>query len=172
RATSACQPASRHPRPPDLEGTCPWRAAWLSRFAQARRRRLAGIDLAALREQPACEILHADHGLDDGTWVRRPRNGTGLLSRWLVRLRHNGMRLRSCFAATLLLTVIGQAQQQTQPPPFTLDEVMIPMRDGARLQTVVLTPTSRTGSLPILLRRTPYGVPEQPPAQIPAGIKD
>ena len=35
---------------------------------------------------------------------------------------------------------------------------MIPMRDGVHLQTVIITPANQAGPLPILLRRTPYGV--------------
>jgi putative CocE/NonD family hydrolase len=35
-------------------------------------------------------------------------------------------------------------------------EFMIPMRDGVRLHTVVWSPPSATGPLPILLERTPY----------------
>ena len=69
----------------------------------------------------------------------------------------------------LSLAAIGAVRQTA---PFTLQEVMIPMRDGARLQTVILTPTSSTGPLPILFRRTPYGVPAQPFAQVPASIKE
>jgi putative CocE/NonD family hydrolase len=38
-------------------------------------------------------------------------------------------------------------------------EVMIPMRDGVRLQTVLLTPKNAKGTLPFLIDRTPYGVP-------------
>ncbi len=38
-------------------------------------------------------------------------------------------------------------------------EVMIPMRDGVRLQTVILSPKNAAKPLPIVLRRTPYGVP-------------
>lgn len=38
-------------------------------------------------------------------------------------------------------------------------EVIIPMRDGVRLQTVIITPKEQKGSLPIILRRSPYGVP-------------
>src|SRR5439155_12261090 len=48
----------------------------------------------------------------------------------------------------------------------------IPMRDGPRLQLVILTPTDQTGPLPILFRRTPYGVPDRPPDQIPPSIKE
>jgi len=51
-------------------------------------------------------------------------------------------------------------QQQYQPRRFTYQEIMIPMRDGVRLQTVIMTPTNASGPLPILLTRTPYGVPE------------
>ena len=34
---------------------------------------------------------------------------------------------------------------------------MIPMRDGVKLFTVVLSPVSYTGQLPLLIERTPYG---------------
>jgi uncharacterized protein len=43
---------------------------------------------------------------------------------------------------------------------YSYTEVMIPMRDGVRLQTVLVTPLEHSAALPILLRRTPYGVPE------------
>jgi hypothetical protein len=36
---------------------------------------------------------------------------------------------------------------------------MIPMRDGVRLQTVIFIPGGTSQTLPILLTRTPYGVP-------------
>ncbi len=45
---------------------------------------------------------------------------------------------------------------------------MIPMRDGVHLQTAILTPLNQSAPLPILLERTPYGVPSNPPAPIPA----
>ncbi len=55
------------------------------------------------------------------------------------------------------------ARQQTSAAvadfPFTYEEVMVPMRDGAKLQTVIIRPSGKTGKLPILLQRTPYGVP-------------
>jgi putative CocE/NonD family hydrolase len=41
---------------------------------------------------------------------------------------------------------------------FTRTEAMIPMRDGVRLYTVILTPQARTEPLPIIINRTPYGV--------------
>lgn len=72
--------------------------------------------------------------------------------------------------ALVLWTATGAARETS--PPFTLQEVMVPMRDGVRLQTVILTPTDRTGPLPILFRRTPYGVPDKPPAQLAATLKE
>ena len=49
---------------------------------------------------------------------------------------------------------------------------MIPMRDGVRLQTVILTPVDQKGPLPILLSRTPYGVRDKAPDKMPASIKE
>lgn len=51
--------------------------------------------------------------------------------------------------------------------PFRFQEVMIPMRDGVRLQTVIYTPVNQNAPLPILLTRTPYGVPDKAPDPIP-----
>jgi putative CocE/NonD family hydrolase len=62
--------------------------------------------------------------------------------------------------------------QQASKSVFALEEVMIPMRDGARLQTVIMRPVDRTEPLPILLRRTPYGVPETSPTTMPAALKE
>src|SRR5438876_7841944 len=74
----------------------------------------------------------------------------------------------------LLLAGSVQAQQAAAPakPAFTFEEVMIPMRDGAHLQTVVLAPSDQQRPLSILFRRTPYGVPRGPLPQVPLGIKD
>ncbi len=46
------------------------------------------------------------------------------------------------------------------------------MRDGVRLQTVILTPSVQTASLPILLQRTPYGIPDKAPAEVPDNLKE
>ncbi len=46
------------------------------------------------------------------------------------------------------------------------------MRDGVHLQTVILTPVNQTGPLPILLQRTPYGVPDKAPVKMPPPIKE
>ena len=75
-----------------------------------------------------------------------------------------------CICFLILITPYSQAQE-TPGPPFKFQEVMIPVRDGVHLQTVILTPTDQQGPLPILFRRTPYGVPASAPTQMPAGIE-
>ena len=71
-----------------------------------------------------------------------------------------------------LLAIPAPAQEQTGKPLFKLQEVMIPVRDGVKLQTVILTPADQQGPMPILFRRTPYGVPEKPPEPMPASLKE
>ena len=71
-----------------------------------------------------------------------------------------------------LLAIPAQSQEPSRQPIFKLQEVMIPMRDGVKLQTVILTPADQHEPLPILFRRTPYGVPERPPEQLPASWKE
>lgn len=56
--------------------------------------------------------------------------------------------------------------------PFRFQEVMIPMRDGVRLQTVILTPIHQKEPLPILMQRTPYGVPDKAPETIPPFLQE
>jgi len=61
--------------------------------------------------------------------------------------------------AVMALTVVIAYQGAAQTPGFTYRQVMIPVRDGVRLETVIMTPTNASGPLPILFGRTPYGVP-------------
>ena len=79
------------------------------------------------------------------------------------------MRNRLSLLGTLLVLSAPSvtAQQRTDGAIFTLEEVMIPMRDGAHLQTVIMRPVGRTEPLPILLRRSPYGVPQTSPTAMP-----
>src|SRR5437763_938768 len=55
---------------------------------------------------------------------------------------------------------------------FDYQEVMVPMRDGARLQTVILRTRGFDGPLPILIVRTPYGVPDKAFDPMPAAMKE
>lgn len=59
-----------------------------------------------------------------------------------------------------------------ESPAFEFREVMIPMRDGVKLQTVLLIPHGIQHQLPILLTRTPYGVPGAAPDTIPVDLKE
>jgi uncharacterized protein len=72
------------------------------------------------------------------------------------------MRSSALLALALGSTTLLHAQPASQPKPqrFTREEVMVPMRDGIRLQTVIFTPKQAHGPLPVLLTRTPYGVPD------------
>jgi uncharacterized protein len=55
---------------------------------------------------------------------------------------------------------------------FNYQQVMVPVRDGVHLQTVILTPVNQSGPLPILFRRTPYGVPAHAPDSMPDNLKE
>jgi putative CocE/NonD family hydrolase len=65
-------------------------------------------------------------------------------------------------AAGLLLSPLFAAAPQRQRLDFAAlfnkTEVMIPMRDGAKLHTEFYTPKNSAGPLPILFSRTPYGI--------------
>lgn len=74
------------------------------------------------------------------------------------------------FLIAICSVLTGLAQQPAAV--FSYQQTMIPMRDGVRLQTVILTPSHQTKPLPILLRRTPYGVPKEAPATVPVNLKE
>jgi putative CocE/NonD family hydrolase len=63
-------------------------------------------------------------------------------------------------AFIFLLPVLLHAQTDPPDPPdgFKKIEQMVPMRDGVKLHTIIYTPKSQSGPLPILLNRTPYGI--------------
>ena len=85
-----------------------------------------------------------------------------IAGRWLVVFLFAGV---SC--------AVGQdSQAPAAQAIFQYQEVMVPVRDGVRLQTVILTPTNAAKPLPILFRRTPYGVPEKAPQEMPSSMKE
>jgi uncharacterized protein len=55
-----------------------------------------------------------------------------------------------------------ESSPHPKPLYFDASEVMIPMRDGTKLQTVIFVPRGAHAPLPILLKRTPYGVATDP----------
>jgi uncharacterized protein len=75
-----------------------------------------------------------------------------------------GLRpLAACFFLLCLVPpiVFAQAAPAADASYFKYQKVMVPMRDGVKLETVILTPRNQQGPLPILLTRTPYGVPQE-----------
>ncbi|HLA90012.1 MAG TPA: CocE/NonD family hydrolase [Gemmatimonadaceae bacterium] len=74
-----------------------------------------------------------------------------------MRLALRAVPLLICATASL---ATARAQGTPTPDPaFTFTEAMVATRDGVRLHTVIFTPKVQSGTLPILVVRTPYGVP-------------
>jgi len=63
------------------------------------------------------------------------------------------------FSGLVVAGAVLALQGVAQVPAYSYRKVMVPVRDGVKLETVILTPTDRKGPLPILFRRSPYGVP-------------
>ncbi|HTD41352.1 MAG TPA: CocE/NonD family hydrolase [Mucilaginibacter sp.] len=82
--------------------------------------------------------------------------------------------LNRIFALTVLLFPVSYAfAQQTKPDDkYNRQEVMIPMRDGVKLHTVIFTLKDQKEKLPFLMLRTPYGVNEYPSPEKQGYIKD
>src|SRR5207245_10211067 len=76
----------------------------------------------------------------------------------------------------LLAAVFASTARAQQPAPpaadsdYATSDVMIPMRDGVRLHTVIVTPKNATAPLPLLMERTPYGT-EGVAASVPRRAK-
>jgi len=72
-----------------------------------------------------------------------------------------------CLAALLVFSawsgaaarpILAQAAPASAAAAFDQTETLVPMRDGVRLHTSVFIPKNRSGDLPFLLIRTPYGI--------------
>jgi putative CocE/NonD family hydrolase len=59
-----------------------------------------------------------------------------------------------------LAAVAARPQAGAVEDAYVSREVMIPMRDGVKLHTRILSPRAKREPLPILMQRTPYGVAE------------
>jgi putative CocE/NonD family hydrolase len=73
---------------------------------------------------------------------------------------------RLVFATTLLVLLAAAAwakgtPAQGQEARYEAQEVMVPMRDGVKLHTVICVPKNQSEALPILMQRTPYGASPQ-----------
>ena len=72
---------------------------------------------------------------------------------------------RKTASVWLVITLISSALVSAQEQPlrdsfaqdnFVIRDAMIPMRDGAKLYTVIISPKNNTGAFPVILERTPY----------------
>jgi putative CocE/NonD family hydrolase len=94
--------------------------------------------------------MPADVILDRGSHrVRHFRPGLGFL----------GAALMACCLISRPATAALRAPNPDDD--FTVSEVMVPMRDGVKLHTVVLAPKGGSSAMPLLLLRTPYGAADR-----------
>ncbi len=62
-------------------------------------------------------------------------------------------------ALSVLAIAPARVEQALNPADrFEVSDVMIPVRDGVKLHTKIFTPRNQTGPLPIIIKRTPYGI--------------
>ena len=80
----------------------------------------------------------------------------------------------SCFVIVFILfdPCALLAQQSKPDDKYNRQEVMIPMRDGVKLFTVIYTPKEQKEKLPFLMLRTPYGVKENRSPERQGYIRD
>ncbi len=70
-----------------------------------------------------------------------------------------------CISTTLVILALlalgpaaGFATAQNLPSGYIVTDVMVPTRDGVRLNTKIIAPDNSDEPLPIILLRTPYGI--------------
>src|ERR1700737_509708 len=82
--------------------------------------------------------------------------------------------VKMLFSISIPTILITRAFSQTAPgAKYDRKEMMIPMRDGVHLHTIVFTPKIQAGpALPFLLERTPYGIGDYPSPEKTPYIKD
>ena len=69
------------------------------------------------------------------------------------------------FSISFIIFRNSYAQNESK---YERQEIMITMRDGIKLNTVIFSPKNNSEALPFLFLRTPYGVSEYPaPDQMP-----
>jgi hypothetical protein len=65
-------------------------------------------------------------------------------------------------APTVLLTALPASQAPDISARYAVTDVMIPARDGVKLHTTIYAPKNQAGPLPMLFKRTPYGIAGAP----------
>ena len=61
-------------------------------------------------------------------------------------------------ALVVLTPAVPHLQSDPTADQFTVRDVMIPMRDGVKLHTKIYTPKNQSTPLPLVMKRTPYGI--------------
>lgn len=92
---------------------------------------------------------------DNVFFMKEARGGQAEFTRENGRV--TGMVFRQGGAEFRTKKIADQPAKDTRVA-FKRSEAMIPMRDGVKLFTVILTPENQTENLPIYMERTPYGV--------------
>src|SRR5664280_3856903 len=77
------------------------------------------------------------------------------------------MRRFLLFIGLLIYSLSAVAQTATDTLTYSRHELLIPTRDGIRLNTVIYSPAGISEPMPLLFLRTPYGV-----SRIPSPNKD
>ena len=72
------------------------------------------------------------------------------------------MKKSTLFVMLFICQSISVFAQQLSINSYTAKSYMIPMRDGIKLFTLVLSPTGNEKPLPFLMQRTIYGIPQLP----------
>lgn len=75
------------------------------------------------------------------------------------RITGYGLPIQVLLVVALVFAAAFQAQTQDSVQAFEFKAVMIPMRDGVKLNTHIFAPKNQAGPLPIILERTPYQAP-------------
>jgi len=82
-----------------------------------------------------------------------------------MRSQHTATACRGTILRLLVLALIASSSVSAEDEPlreavphdnFLIREEMVPMRDGVKLYTLVISPKENGAGLPIILRRTPY----------------
>jgi len=68
------------------------------------------------------------------------------------------MRIRAILVVAFAANAIGAQEPTKNSDRYVKTNAMITMRDGVRLNTDVYAPRDQQGPLPIIFRRTPYGI--------------
>lgn len=93
------------------------------------------------------------------------KKAVGILSTYQVKTKDNVFQFNIALdSAHKIQTFFARpwSDDVSTAAVYKRQQVMIPMRDGIKLNTVIFSPTEQKEPLPFLLERTPYGVSGNP----------